>query len=133
MMKTKEGKQVCVCNLCGHKVLTEIHKSPSLLGVTSDDRLWNCSGSILVCTICGHVQKKYDNDWQQNATEVYSEYALYKSSGGAEHIVFNDSVPKPRSHILLNRLRDQNAIPMKGRMLDVGCGNGPLQGASSCR
>lgn len=126
MATTKDARQALVCKLCGKHGLTEIPKLDTLLGVTSDDRLWKESGSILFCSGCGHVQKMIDENWEQNATEVYSEYALYQSSGGAEHVVFHDSMPKPRSHFLLERLRDQIVIPEKGRMLDVGCGNGPL-------
>lgn len=126
MTANKDTKLKSVCKLCGNPALTEIPKPDSLLGVTSDDRLWKNSGSILICSDCGHIQKMIDDDWEQNATKVYSEYALYQSSSGAEHVIFLDSVPKPRSHLLLERLRDQVGITEKGRMLDVGCGNGPL-------
>src|SRR5271157_5660662 len=107
MTAIKNARQTSACKLCGKQELTEIPKPAALLGVTSDDRLWKLSGTILFCSGCGHVQKKIDEDWKENATEVYSEYALYRSSGGAEHVVFHDSAPKPRSHLLLDRLRDQ--------------------------
>ncbi|MBI5625216.1 MAG: class I SAM-dependent methyltransferase [Elusimicrobia bacterium] len=126
MTAKMDAEQTGACMLCGKLGLSPVPKPEKLLGVTSDDRPWKGSGSILVCSDCGHVQKQIDEHWRRDAAEVYRGYALYQLRGGTEHVVLGDVGSRPRSCLLLDRLRDQIGLSKKGRMLDVGCGNGPL-------
>ena len=124
MNSQKRGQHPCL--LCSSEALFRVAQSADLQGVTSDCKPWPRSGSIFVCEHCGHVQKRTDADWRCDAAEIYADYDVYHLSGGAEQVVFQGPSPAARSVWLLERLRQHVAIPERGYLLDVGCGNGTL-------
>jgi len=72
------------------------------------------------------VQKIVDARWRRETRDIYAGYAVYHQAEGAEQAVFDPSsgAALPRSLRLMNSLRGAVALPDKGRMLDIGCGNG---------
>ncbi|MBF0518523.1 MAG: class I SAM-dependent methyltransferase [Nitrospirae bacterium] len=114
------------CILCGLGNLTDIEFSDGLTGVTSDCKPWTYFGCHALCSTCGHVQKRLNKRLLKDIETIYSNYELYSLSNGNEQLIFHQTINKPRSHELLTRLTADFEIPPKGRLLDVGCGNGAL-------
>lgn len=114
----------CPCLLCGSTKLTLISPPTPLIGVTSDCKPWGQVAAWAVCDRCGHVQKLLDDRWFDIIDQIYSCYESYPLSDGAEQVVFSGSHPRPRSARLLEQFRQAINIPPKGRLLDIGCGNG---------
>lgn len=94
--------------------------------VTSDCRPWKSSGYLSSCVRCGLVQKPVSPQWVEDAAEIYSGYQIYSQSGGKEQRSFDTSTGAVdgRSNRLVSWLVDQGRLPVDGRLLDVGCGNG---------
>jgi 2-polyprenyl-3-methyl-5-hydroxy-6-metoxy-1,4-benzoquinol methylase len=109
------------CLLCDTELGDVIDPGQELGGVTSDMKPWPHFGRIVVCGRCGHVQKNLNRAWTEQVRRIYDEYELNELSGGVEQVVFLDGAPLTRSDRVLGRVDD---IPARGRMLDVGCGNG---------
>jgi 2-polyprenyl-3-methyl-5-hydroxy-6-metoxy-1,4-benzoquinol methylase len=114
------------CLLCGQKVLSAL---PLRLekGVTSDGRPWPFVGEFLACNACGFVQKRLDSIWLEQVAHIYDTYEMYALSNGSEPLLFEgggNSVPRT-TRLLDNALKNV-ALPPRGRLLDVGCGNGAL-------
>jgi SAM-dependent methyltransferase len=67
-----------------------------------------------------------DEQWFADIAEIYAGYDIYHQSGGQEQHVFDASSGRmrARSEVLLERLKTSHNIPHRGRVLDVGCGNG---------
>jgi SAM-dependent methyltransferase len=83
---------------------------------------------LLICTACGAAQKRTDAMWHEEAERIYAGYAIYAQSGGMEQMAFEPltGVPSPRSARLLQVMFDGVALPRRGRLMDIGCGNGSL-------
>jgi SAM-dependent methyltransferase len=114
------------CLLCKGSSLSMVPRNLDLKGVTSDCRSWRKSFPIFVCQDCGHVQKLADNDWLAEVERIYNSYEIYHLSSGEEQQVFLGSTKKKRSVVLLEHVKEFITFPRKGRLLDVGCGNGAL-------
>ncbi|TIH17280.1 methyltransferase domain-containing protein [Marinifilum sp. JC120] len=115
------------CLLCGSSNLHSFAEFNDFPGITSDCKPWPRAGEFLLCTDCGHAQKRLSLQWFQDINKIYSGYEMYPLSDGSEPLVFDDSgTGKPRSGVLLDQLIPTLSLPEKGQMLDVGCGNGSL-------
>jgi hypothetical protein len=116
------------CHVCGALAGDTVPGYESLCRVTSDCRPWPKGGRLWVCGGCGCVQKVVDAAWLVEAARIYEGYVIYHQSGGVEQTVFAAGAGQvtARSQRLLESVRAHVALPAKGRLLDVGCGNGAL-------
>ena len=116
MKKTK-------CHNCGG-ALRELPLFRKLARVTSDCRPWPSGGRMGVCSSCDLVQAILSPSWGAECRKIYSTYHIYRQSGGAEQAVFSGGQGTPRSKKIVDWLKRQARLPMRGQVLDVGCGNG---------
>lgn len=117
---------MATCHSCGSTQVTVV-PTPPLRGVTSDCRPWDRIGALGLCATCGLVQQITDDAWRDDVRRIYSSYDIYHQSGGAEQLIFDtDRAPAPRSARVLGTFAERNALPERGSLLDVGCGNGAL-------
>jgi SAM-dependent methyltransferase len=79
-----------------------------------------------ICRACGCVQKFADAAFLADVEKIYAGYELYPQGHGQEQRAFDASTggSLPRSALLLTQLIERFPLPPKGRMLDIGCGNG---------
>lgn len=114
------------CLVCQDSKLWRIEAFNALNRVTSDCRPFPSGGDLFVCAKCGAVQKVPSVRWREEISEIYAEYNAYYQSGGEEQIVFdtNAKVHRRRSDIIFSNLKTTTTFPLRGRVLDVGCGNG---------
>ncbi len=123
-----------LCHVCGDGALELFPVFPSLLRACSDGRPWKAGGALGFCTLCRTVQKPVDDAWRAESREIYSRYDPYHQSiGGAEQAVFDQKTgaATPRSARILSAVHTLARLQGKGRMLDIGCGNGPMLRAAS--
>ena len=118
-----------LCHICGQPSLHPVPGYEKFYRVTSDCKPWPQGGKLAVCLDCGCAQAVLDEVWRRDADRIYSEYTIYHQSQGAvEQSVFDQATGAPltRSARLVQRLKKETSLPPKGRLLDVGCGNGAL-------
>lgn len=121
------------CHLCGHDRVEPLPEFAVLRRVTSDCKPWAAGGWLGVCRACGGVQKRMDAAWRAEIERVYREYTIYHQSGGAEQSAFSAGTGQAmaRSERIVHRLVQSGLAAERGRLLDVGCGNGALLRACS--
>lgn len=112
------------CLVCGQNALQEIEAFRSLPRVTSDCKPYPSGGRLLACESCGGIQKLANADWFREIDEIYGRYEIYKLSDGDEQLIFTDAGPVPRSQRLVDFLKETAVLREKGRLIDIGCGNG---------
>lgn len=130
---TQSVPATLACRLCGAAELQEFAEFRALRRVTSDCRPWPAGGRLFCCARCGGVQKPADEAWRRETDAIYTGYAIYHQGEGVEQAVFDQTsgAASSRSQRLLGALRSHVALPDRGRMLDVGCGNGAMLRAFS--
>jgi SAM-dependent methyltransferase len=116
------------CHVCTAQAVVEMPAFAQFHRVTSDCKPWPAGGRLGVCRRCGCVQKVIDADWQQDIERIYAGYTIYHQSGGVEQAVFEQASGQAasRSARLLERVLSHVALPERGRLLDIGCGNGAM-------
>ncbi len=121
------------CHNCGKPALVIASGYESFFRVTSDCKPWPPGGSLARCTACGMVQTPVTPKWSEEAAQIYANYTIYHQSCGVEQNVFGDQsgAGQPRSDKLIQALRGACALPLKGRLLDIGCGIGSFISAWS--
>jgi SAM-dependent methyltransferase len=114
------------CHSCGAPQPRLVAGLESLKRVTSDCKPWPAGGRLASCGRCGLVQSVLDVAWHEGAEAIYRDYTIYHTSKGAEQSVFDprSGQATARSQRIAQRLAAAVALPPRGRMLDVGCGNG---------
>ncbi len=95
-----------------------------LRGVSSDCRPCNGVSNLAVCTSCGQVQRIADQTFFDECQKIYESYAVYFQGQGAEQKVFDQHVMINRSQKVINGIKDLLPISARGKLLDIGCGNG---------
>jgi SAM-dependent methyltransferase len=113
------------CAVCGSDALSMLDGYERLPRVTSDTKPWPAGGTLAVCRGCGAIQKPPDERWRAEAATIYRDYEIYHLSGVSDQPVFNErGEPEPRARrIVIAALRNV-VLPPRGRLLDIGCGNG---------
>ncbi len=126
---------IAPCHVCGQDALAICPEFSKLSRVTSDCKPWPAGGKLGVCTSCGVVASRTDEDWRREADEIYQQYTIYHQGAGAEQSVFDQATGQvsARSARMVGRLKEEVGLPREGRLLDMGCGNGAFLGAfASC-
>jgi SAM-dependent methyltransferase len=78
-----------------------------------------------VCHGCGAIQKIPDAEWFDDINRIYRGYEIYSLSAGAEQVIFEPSgEAAPRSSRLVDFVCNHAPLPSRGRLIDIGCGNG---------
>jgi SAM-dependent methyltransferase len=114
------------CHACGAAALQAVPGYARLSRVTSDCRSWPAGGSLVHCSACGLVQAPVTDEWRRDCRRIYQQYSIYHQGAGREPRAFNGMNGKghPRSEAIVRALAAMGALPDRGRLLDVGCGNG---------
>lgn len=116
------------CHVCRSGQLRSFPSFTPMSRVTSDAKPFPAGGELAVCEGCGTVQKPITTAWHAEIDAIYRAYTIYHNAGGAEQNVFSGGGGQPasRSSRLVQQVRDRVGLPTRGRMLDVGCGNGAM-------
>lgn len=106
--------------------------------VTSDCRPWAGQNLLAFCRDCGVVQKPVTPGWMSEIQSIYSAYAVYSQAAGSEQTSFDaaSGVGTARSRVITRWLKEHGNLPLTGRLLDIGCGNGAFLAAfgdSNCK
>ncbi len=112
------------CIVCASARLQEIEGYNALPRVTSDCKPFTAGGRLFACRDCGGIQKLPDQNWLTDIAKVYGDYQIYLLSDGAEQLIFTDAGAAPRSKQLVDFLKRSVHSPDRGRLIDIGCGNG---------
>lgn len=120
------------CHVCSCAALELVECYRTFARVTSDCKSWPRGGALGICRACGCVQAIADDGWREEASQIYRNYSIWHQSGGAEQSVFDAfGQAASRSRRILDRLQREIALPVRGRLLDIGCGNGSLLSTAS--
>jgi SAM-dependent methyltransferase len=114
------------CHLCNSQDLIDFPEFARLPRVTSDCKAWPSGGRLQLCQGCGSVIKPPDETWLEEIAQIYSGYTIYHQAQGQEQPVIIPETGEltSRSNCILRRLAGVVRLADRGRLLDVGCGNG---------
>jgi SAM-dependent methyltransferase len=115
------------CHACGaEKAVSQIRHFTHLRRVTSDCKPWPPGGNIGACRACGLIQKPADKPWLEESSQIYKAYSIYHQGGGKEPAIYVGGFERQvaRSVQLFRNAIEYLNLKNRGRMLDVGCGNG---------
>jgi SAM-dependent methyltransferase len=72
------------------------------------------------------VQTFVDDAWRDEIAAIYKSYTIYYQGAGAEQSVFEQTSGQAvaRSDQLLAQVQRSADLPITGRLIDIGCGNG---------
>ena len=123
------------CHVCGEPEPVIIPGYDLFPRLTSDSKPWPPGGRLIMCNSCGCVQKVIDQEWQSEVKKLYDAYSIYYQSDGAEQSVFPETSGRAtsRSTRVVECLHRHVTLPVIGRLLDIGCGNGALLNAFARR
>jgi SAM-dependent methyltransferase len=121
------------CHVCRGDRVAPFPEFERFHRVTSDCRPFRPGGRLIGCRDCGCVQKVVDELWRRECREIYGAYELYAQARGREQKSFDPSTGAAiaRSEQLLRKALASGRLPEKGRLLDIGCGNGGLLRSAS--
>ena len=124
-MSNQSNKASHLCHICGSADHVIIRDYAKLNRVTSDCQICGRNGQLTVCCACGTVQKTITSLWLEEVNRIYLNYDIYHQGKGAEQSVFEASRQiLARSERILKKLVTFFDIPERGRLMDIGCGNG---------
>lgn len=106
------------CLLCGGDELEAV-SPPLAAGITSDCKPWPVTIQPCLCSRCGHVQKRRSEEWLRETEAIYAGYSICQD----QSLISEDGIASRKSTVLSIFLENMG-VPEKGRLLDVGCGNG---------
>lgn len=114
------------CNLCQSTQLKRLgyvgHKPVS---ITSDSKLCGLQAIVYYCSSCQHLQKHHTLDVLNIIQKIYQHYDPHYLSFGNEQLVFPENLsPRPRTYHALEQCLPY--LPIKGKLLDIGTGNGAV-------
>ncbi len=114
------------CHVCGKGKLAMLPEFAALKRVTSDCKPWPAGGKLGVCDTCSTAQNIVDDTWREECRQIYSSYTIYHQAAGIEQPVFDLSsgTSSARSDRFLLNLGQEVSLSERGRLLDIGCGNG---------
>jgi len=123
------------CGVCVTGEVEEYTGYRTSARVTSDCRPWPNGGRLGICKACGLVQKPATGQFLAEIQDIYDSYEIYHQGDGAEQAVFQSmaGMPAARSKMLIDAFVHAIPLPARGRMLDVGCGNGATLRAFGAR
>jgi SAM-dependent methyltransferase len=122
------------CASCGTAALTACHDLSAWGSVTSDCRPWPHPVRTALCEACGLLQKPLDAVLAAQVEKIYEGYTMYQLSDGREQLVFSElGAASTRSSAIVEHVDRTVELPARGRMLDVGCGNGAMLTAFGAR
>jgi len=125
-------KKMPKCNLCASDKITELgNVGLKPASITSDSKLCGLAARIYICRNCSHLQKiGHSKKELAIINSVYSHYAPHHLSSGNEQLVFPEGMPpSPRTYYVIEKLK--RYFPQKGRLLDIGTGNGAFLKSAS--
>lgn len=130
---TAPPKPAAPCHVCGAELVTWLPRYVKLRRVTSDCKPWAAGGHLGICGACGMAQSRVDERWRDEVDGIYRDYTVYHQGGGAEQQVFDQQSggAASRSDRLLRHVQAAAALPGRGKLLDLGCGNGTFLRAVS--
>jgi 2-polyprenyl-3-methyl-5-hydroxy-6-metoxy-1,4-benzoquinol methylase len=122
---TQQEPSAPACVVCTATTLRELASYAQLPRVTSDCKPWPAGGRLNLCQACGAIQKSADAKWLDEIKRIYDAYQIYHLSGGAEQVIFSAAGQAvPRSHTLVDFVVSRIPRRERGRLIDLGCGNG---------
>jgi 2-polyprenyl-3-methyl-5-hydroxy-6-metoxy-1,4-benzoquinol methylase len=119
------------CSICSGTHCSEVPSFSRLAKVSSDARACHFGGTLVTCNTCGAIRKVTDPAWRSAIDEIYRSYDIYFQAAGGEPHIHTSTGPVPRSRALLERLARSVDLPQRGRLLDIGCGNGAFLKSAS--